>query len=90
MDNQNERRKSKRFYKWFKRKLERPEPYDLGEVSGKLASTTYSLCMVTTYQQFFFFSFFFANGEGNGDEDIKHSYVRSMEMDPCTSSNELR
>ncbi|KAJ0042874.1 hypothetical protein Pint_19362 [Pistacia integerrima] len=64
MDNRNERLRSMRLYKWFKKEHKRPVPYHLNEVSD--------------------------GGEDDGDDEMEDSYVRSMEMDPCTSSNELR
>lgn len=50
----------------------------------------YSYLVIFGECVWFLFSFLTDGGEDDGDDEMEDSYIRSMEMDPCTSSNELR
>lgn len=102
MDRTNQSSSSRRFYKWFKRRHKRPLAYHLGEVSGKLLIfflfflilPAVILSMAGYFSVWFDvtgFKFLADAVEDDGDEELEDDVdVRSMEMDPCTSTDELR
>ncbi|KAA8548037.1 hypothetical protein F0562_004702 [Nyssa sinensis] len=64
MENENQKSRTMRFRRWFKRKQKRADPFHLSEAS-----------------------------DGDEDEDNNYQdndFIRSIEMNPCISTNELR
>lgn len=92
MNDKNPKSSSGKFRKWFKRKHKKKQP-DPCYLQDELSGFTFMLVLVLFFFYEFFLFFFFSLLDmflADGDDFKEDIYVSSFEIDPCTSTNELR